>query len=251
MIKDSLYFNYDGINSAKYGLMNVNYSSGLFEEPFLPEQEIYTEQIPGRNDLYYLGNKQLPIQINLMFYLEKGIEDKIAKWLFQEYYKPLIFSNAPNRIYYCMYIGETNLLHTCNKDGLIQLSMRNIDSYARSRFYKTNIYRSVKKLNISNLGDVDIFPDIELKILEDMSTFTIVNESNNTLLKLINLNAGDIISINLSHKIVEAINNNVKIYRYANMVLNNFKLGIGNNRLYINEHGYDWKMRLKYLYKFI
>ena len=42
MIKDSLYFVYDNINSRDMGLININYSitGGLVEEPFLAKREV-------------------------------------------------------------------------------------------------------------------------------------------------------------------------------------------------------------------
>ena len=86
MIKDSLTFEYNGIDSSVYKLINVNYNVGLFEEDFLPEQELFAEQIPGRDDLYLLGSKTMPLQIDLTFAFEEGFEENIknvSRWLFK------------------------------------------------------------------------------------------------------------------------------------------------------------------------
>jgi len=247
MIKDSLTFEYNGIDSSVYKLINVNYNVGLFEEDFLPEQELFAEQIPGRDDLYLLGSKTMPLQIDLTFAFEEGFEENIknvSRWLFQDYYKPLIFSDMPHKIYHCMYIGDTNLLHT-SKEGLIEISMRNIDSYARSQFQSMS-FQSVNDVTINNLGDTELLPIIELDILENMDIFTIVNKTNGTALKFENLLAGDKLEVDLYYKI---INNNVG-FRYDNLTLNTFLLETGVNNLYISKKE-GWKVKMRYQYRYL
>ena len=252
MIKDSLIFTYDGRNSSDYNLTNVNYETGLFEEDFLPEQELYMEQIPGRDDPYYLGNKKLPLQINLSFYLEEGFSDirEISQWLFQDYYKPMIFSNVPNKIYYCKYVGESNLLHSCNDEGLILITMRNIDSYSRSPMQATTMYENTNEIEINNAGDTKLFPIVELEILENIDIFTIVNDTNNTALKFEDLLAGDKLEIDLLYKMINATNGGNKIYRYDNLTLNTFELEVGANDLFISKKN-GWKVKFKYQYRYL
>ncbi len=254
-IKDSLYFSYDGVNSNTHKLINVNYNVGLFEEYFLPEQELYIEQIPGRDDPYYLGNKKYPLQIDLEFAFEEGFGEKneyiqdVSRWLFQDYYQPLIFSNAQDKIYYCMYVGDPNLLHNCIKDGLIQISMRNIDPYARSPFYESDIYASVENIVFDNLGDVELLPIIQLEILQD-TDFTLINNGNGTEMKFAGLLNGDVLEIDLKYEMINATNGGNKVYRYDNLIVDNLKLDVGENQLGVVEHTNNWNMKLKYQYKF-
>lgn len=48
-IAESLYFVYDGIRSDEMGLINVNMSSGMQEQIFLPEQSLKEVTIRGRD----------------------------------------------------------------------------------------------------------------------------------------------------------------------------------------------------------
>lgn len=252
MIKDSLTFEYNGIDSSAYKLINVNYNVGLFEEDFLPEQELFAERIPGRDDPYLLGSKTMPLQIDLEFAFTEGFgeDDKyirdVSRWLFQEYYKPLIFSNAPDKIYYCIYDGEPNLLHNCNKEGLIQITMRNIDPYARSPLYETEMYESVEEIEIDNSGNIEIFPLIELEVLDNIDILLLTNDTNDTVLRFDNLLAGDELEIDLRYQVVDAFNGNKKVFRYDNMARNTFKLAVGANKLFVTPIDKDWKMKFKY-----
>lgn len=256
-IKDSLYFNYDGINSTEHKLINVNFNVGLFDEYFLPEQELYIKQVPGRDDPYYMGNKKHPLQIDLEFAFEEGFGadneyiQNVSRWLFQEdYYKPLIFSNAQDKIYYCMYVGDPNLLHNCNKDGLIQISMRNIDPYIRSPFYESDIYTSVENITFDNLGDVELLPIIQLEILQD-TDFTLINNTNETEMKFTGLLNGDVLEVDLRYQMINATNGENKIYRYDNLITDNLRIDVGENQLSVVEHANNWNMKLKYQYMFL
>ncbi len=256
-IKDSLYFNYDGINSTEHKLINVNFNVGLFDEYFLSEQELYIKQMPGRDAPYYMGNKKHSLQIDLEFAFEEGFgEDNeyiqnVSRWLFQEdYYKPLIFSNAQDKIYYCMYVGDPNLLHNCNKDGLIQISMRNIDPYIRSPFYESDIYTSIESITFDNLGDVELLPIIQLEILQD-TDFTLINNTNETEMKFTGLLNGDVLEVDLRYQMIDATNGENKIYRYDNLITDNLRIDVGENQLSVVEHANNWNMKLKYQYMFL
>lgn len=256
MIHDSLYFNYDGIDSTTYKLINVNYNVTLCEELFLPEQELYTVQIPGRDDSYFMDSKRLPLQINLQFAFDEGFGENnehiqaVSRWLFQDYYKPLIFSEQEYKIYHCMYVGDPNLLHTCNKEGLIEIVMQNISPYAYSPFYESEIYTSTKNIVFDNAGDVAIQPILILETIENTS-FTLVNESNQTELRLKELLAGDALEIDLEYGMVNATNNGKKICRYDNLTVDNLRMDVGENLLSVVEHANDWQIKFKYQYKFL
>ena len=248
-IKDSIYFNYDGVCSDEFGIINVAYDVGMYEEPFSPEQEIHEVIIPGRDDPYFVESKRLPLQIDLQFAFRDGFGENncylnnASRWLIRDYYKPLIFSEQPEKIYYCVYVGQTNLLHNCNSEGFIEISMRNIDPYARSPFYQTEVYESPAIIEFNNIGDVDIKPIIQLNIIDDTS-ITIINNTNNTSLEILDLNAGDLVEIDTNYGTIKGV-------AYGDMEINNFKLDVGENKLLIAEHDKDWLIKLKYQYKFL
>lgn len=129
-IRDSLYFEYAGKKSADFGILNVNVNSnGLLEEPFGSEIELKEVKIRGNDKPYYQGKQRQPLKFSVSFAFEdKWNEQKIreiVRWLLgHEYYQPLIFSNDPERIYYCLVIDEPILLHNGLSEGFVNLNFR-------------------------------------------------------------------------------------------------------------------------------
>jgi len=254
-IKNSVRFNYAGIDSEDYGLINVNYDVSLPDELFISERDIEVSQSAGRDDVYFVDVVNLPLVIDLHFAFKYGFGKnheyltEVSRWLNQDYYQPLIFSEQPNRIYYCMCDGDTELIHNQAGAGLISLTMRNMDNYARSQFYISDIYESISDVNIYNWGDVELKPIIYIEMLEDMNIFTLLNTNNLTKLEFRELQSGDEIFVDLNHKIVEAENNNTKIYLYDNLKDSSLLFDVGEN--HITASMGDWRLRFKYQYKFL
>lgn len=144
-IRDSEYFIYDGIRSNDRGIMNVNVNTGMLEENFAYKRDIQEVDIRGRRP-YFQEIKKAPLVFTVSFAFEEDWGDRnhirdIARWLTgQEYYKPLIFSGDPERIFYAVVIESPTLVHNGLKQGYVNLTFRCNDSYAYSPIYHSKVY---------------------------------------------------------------------------------------------------------------
>lgn len=135
-MKESSHFMYDGISSKDMGVQIAWDSSGLYEDIFLPEREIKEIKIPNREKPYFQGVEHKPLSFSLSFLIEDYSDNKkltqIAEWFFKPTYKPLIFDVNPNRVFYAMFEGSSNLKHIGLKAGLVELDIRCDSPYGYS-----------------------------------------------------------------------------------------------------------------------
>jgi len=150
-MKESLNFYYDGVYSVDMNIYNVNSSSGLFEEFFLPTREIHEQKSFGRDKPYFIETTRKPLSFNLRLYIDKDvIEEKmqvIKRWLFQDYYKPLIFSYNPNKIYYAMIHDNSTLTHNGIDSGYVDINVRCDSPYVYTpEYFEENVLNKTKKV---------------------------------------------------------------------------------------------------------
>ncbi|WP_341302241.1 phage tail domain-containing protein [Lysinibacillus sp. FSL H8-0500] len=134
---ESIHFMYDNISSKDMGV-NIAWSKGgLFEENFLPSRKIIERKVANNEKPYFQRVEHEPLSFQLSFYLENWVEDKdirkIARWLFQPYYKPLVFDSNPNRVIHALIEGNSALLHNGLKQGYVELSIRCDSPYTYSQ----------------------------------------------------------------------------------------------------------------------
>ena len=146
MIKDSLYFVYDNINSRDMGLININYSitGGLVEEPFLANREVLEINTYNKEKPFFQDIKTYPLMINLEFAFENGFSSErlqeVKRWFSVSYFKELYFSSEPNKRYYAVLVDDSFLLHNSMGEGLVTATFRCNASWAFSPTYETEIY---------------------------------------------------------------------------------------------------------------
>jgi phage-related protein len=243
---------YDNIKSTDMGLVNANISSGMQEEIFLSEREIIKTMVRGRTVPYFQEVRESVLQIPLNFaFLEPWNEEKIrevARWLSQNYYKELYFSDNINRKFYCIYTGDTKLIHNTLKQGYISLTMENIDAYTYTPIY-TSIFdfsinpASGTELLIQNIGDVDCLPIVEVYIVNG-SSFSIMNMSDSgDSMSFAGLSINEKLTINCES---EDITSDIPMtYRYDSHNGLFLKLTRGNN--YLKVFG---NVELRFTYQF-
>lgn len=123
---------------------NVNISSGMQEEP-IHGRSINEVQIRGRSKPYFQGIEKKPLEFSVSFAFVEPWNDellrKVVRWLTeQEYYKPLIFSNNLEKIYYAMAVDDPVLVHNCLKEGYLSINFRCNDAYAYSPVHTSKLY---------------------------------------------------------------------------------------------------------------
>ena len=110
------------------GVVQASLASGMLEDIFLPNRSIREIKIPGRHKPYFQGFEYEPLNIPLALYFEDGFGgnslSQVANWIKQEFYKPFYFENYPNNVFYCVYEGDSKLMHTGLEQGYVELNMR-------------------------------------------------------------------------------------------------------------------------------
>lgn len=165
--------------------MQVSKNTGLFEEQVLPQRNIVEETIPGRDEPYYFGTTSTPIEDEITLYTEDELTDQkifeICDFLYQPYYKPLIFSNNPEKIYFAMFIGDSRIVHNGAKEGYFNLKFRCNSPYSFSPIYSKSVYISsdedFTEVEVRNSGVSNILPIIEVQKIGN-GEFSIINTTD-------------------------------------------------------------------------
>lgn len=164
-MKESTHFVYDGISSKDMGVFIGTTKTGLFEENFLPTRNIVERKIANRDKPYLQRVELDPLSFPLSFILEdwelsndRDYVRKIARWLFQDYYKPLIFDSNPNRIFYALVEGSSSLFHNGLEDGYVEMNVRCDSPYAYSaEYYEDKIEFSDANISQTISNDIGNF----------------------------------------------------------------------------------------------
>ena len=165
---ESLGFSYNGIHSEDLGVKLVTTKSGLFSENFLPERSIVEKKISRNDKPYFTRVEHSPLSFSLVLFIEKWRDYNnlraIARWLFQDYYKPLIFDSNPNHIFYAIPEGQSNLVHNGCRDGYIEIDFRCDSPYSYSDIRETwlNVTNS-SSFYLYNEGDIPVKPNFKFK----------------------------------------------------------------------------------------
>jgi predicted phage tail component-like protein len=136
-IRDADYFKFAGVESIRYGIRNVNLSSGMQEEAFGARRSIQEIAVRGRSKPYFQHIRREPLSLQVSFAFEAAWDKQqireVCRWLTeQEYYQPLIFTNDNERIFYAMVVDDPVLVHNCLSQGYVNLTFRCNDAYSYS-----------------------------------------------------------------------------------------------------------------------
>lgn len=144
-IRDADYFVYAGVSSIDFGIRNVNISSGMLEESFAAPRSIREVSIAGRDRPYFqnIAKEPLRFQVSCAFE-ETWNPDRIreaARWLTeQSYYRELVFSSDPERVFYALVIDEPMLIHNGLSEGYINVTFKCDSPYSYSPVYYSPRY---------------------------------------------------------------------------------------------------------------
>lgn len=162
-MRESIYFKFDEKHSKDFGVFIGSTDTGLFSETFLPTRSIIETKTIGREKPYLQRVENEPLSFSLSFVLEEWDDRdylrKVARWLFQDSYKPLVFDSNPSRIFYAIVEGDSSLLHNGAKEGYVELKIRCDSPYTYSPEYiENNIkYRdnNIEKLISNDISNFD------------------------------------------------------------------------------------------------
>jgi len=244
LIRESLYFIYNGVRSEDLGLINVNLNSGLINEPFYGKRQVIKERIRWNPRSYLIDIEEEPLTFSVSFAFKDGFTEEqareVARVLFLKNYAPLQFSSNLNKIYYGIFIGDAELVHNGAQEGYLELQFECNAPYAFTPVYTSSIYdysnnsESGTEYIFTNIGDLPTKPQIIVEVV-DGDSFSIVNNTNRgQKLEFTDLAKGEILTIDCEAESIES--SLPGIYRYDNMSEDSEFLEMvrGNNYLLIS-----------------
>ena len=235
---------YAGRTSHEYGLYNINLDSGMMQDIFTSSKRINEVSVRGNDKPYFQGKRKEPLSFSLSFsiydYGDFGRIDQVAKWLCeQEYYQPLVFTPNIHKIYYVMFVNNSDLFYTSEDGGYINLTARANAPYAYSPFFITKEYQVVGSVDIkiNNAGQLPIYPEIYITMPNEYSAGISINNltNGNEGLSVDELNVNEELYINCDKQFITTSVFNT--YRYSNMEGDFIKLLPGVNRLKLQGYG--------------
>jgi len=232
--------------------MNVKINSGLNEEQFIAPRTIKETRIRG-GKIYFTEMEDENLSFNLTFAFEEEFTEDIlravARDLRKDYSCPMVFSENPDKIYYCIVEGETKITHTGNGMGYITINFRCSTPYTYSPTYSSEIYDlttnpTTTDIIFVNNGDLTMSPTLYIEIISGAG-FSIVNTSNGAqTLTFTGLAVGENLIVDCENEEIDT--DVVDTYRYSSMTGDFLELLRGNNVLQITGN-----IKIQFIYQFI
>jgi phage-related protein len=252
MIREANYFEFNGIRSTDFNIRNVSISGGLYQESFLSNRTINEVVIRGKDKPYLFDVTKDPLSFQLSFFFEGGWDDdmlsEVVKWLDVDCYKPLFFDTNIDKVYYCMPVSSTDLMHNGLREGYVTLTMRCDSPYAYSRYMVTDWYNCTTSsitFELMNMGHKDILPFFDIVKVYD-GDITITNMSRaNSVMAITSLHDKEELTINGENEIIQTSLPNT--YRYDNFNDFYLPLYVGNNIIQVTGL---CKLKLEYRFKY-
>ena len=136
-MRESTSFLFDGHHSGEFGIYLASTENGLFKEGFLPQRKINEKSTSGRVKPYFYKVEEEVLSFSFSFVVEwrewEGLRRQVARWLYQPYYKPLIFDSNPSKVYYAI-LEQANIAHN-GKEGVITVNVRCDAPYGYTPMY--------------------------------------------------------------------------------------------------------------------
>ncbi len=250
-MKDNLYFHYDGKSCKDFGLMNINLDGGMFEETLVANRTIVETEVKGSDTplFHRIEEEALEFDMAIAFtgsFTDEDI-DNVILWLFQENYKPLYFENKPNRVFYCMPVGSSSIVHNGLKEGYVTITMRCKSSKIESQTQITDTYdvtATTVHIEIMNNGHVEVFPEISI---EKIGNGHITIMKNDKIFEIRDLSDQEGVYIDTGREIIES--DFIGVHRYENVIgeYHDMSLTIGNNDFaVVGSCKIAFRYRLKY-----
>lgn len=254
-IKEKLYFNFDGISSTEFGLIHVSLDNGMHEETLVSTREVREQKTRGNDKSNFFGIETTPLEFDLNIAFEREFTDKeiydVIRWLFVDSYKPLFFYGAESRVFYCLPVGDSAIIHNGLKQGYITLKMRCNSSNRYSPIkmsQKYDLTDGIKQtIELYNDGHSILRPEISiLKI--GIGNVTITNLTDDgSIFEIRDLTNQEDIYINTEKEIIKS--DILGVHRYDKVIGKYTRLLYGRNTIEI-EGSCIIQFRYQSTYKF-
>lgn len=249
-MRESLHFTFNNISSEDMGVVIASPNGGLFQETFLPTRRIVETSVTNKR--YFKRVESEPLSFSLTFFIAEWHDRdnlrQIARWLFQDYYKPLWFDSNPERIYYAIIEGDSSLIHNGCKDGYIELNIRCSSEYSYSPVQFASASSSDGQIVIYNEGDLTIRPKARIKKSPTDGDIEIRNTTTNQTIKFTDIQRDEEIFIDFENEEIVSSLQYLNIYRFGNHNNEWLEFIIDENNLeFIGDFEIEFEYELSYL----
>ena len=192
MIRNYLYFEYAGIDSRDFDIANVNVSSGMLDEPFVGNISLLEHKVRGKDKPYFKRKERNPLSFTVSFAFTDTFNDvkirQVANWLTRhEYYQPLSFipddvAEYEKKIFYALVVEDSRIIHNGLGDGYLDLTFRCDSAWGYLETESTELLTFTgndNPLALTNNGDLDLYPVIEIEKINSPGALVIENTTNN------------------------------------------------------------------------
>lgn len=195
-------------------------SGGLFEETFMATRNLTEVKIPNNPKPYLQGVEMEPISFPFSFYIEdwaRANHREIARWLYQNQYKPMVFDSHPNRIVYAILESDSRLRHN-GMDGYVETNVRTNSPWVYGFPTETEEIEvdGTYDYFILNSGDNPLRPKMWLRKVGD-GDITIINNTNGQRVVFEGISSGEELFVDFKREeIVSSLEEDLQVYRYNN-----------------------------------
>lgn len=254
-IKENIIFNYDNQWSDSFGLISVNLDNGMFEDVFVASRDFIETEIYGSDEPLLQGVKNSPLEFEMTIaftekYTDKNIRD-IVEWLFQDIYKPLYFYGKEERVFYCMPIGDSSIVHNGLREGYFNVTMRCNSPFVYSPVAISEEYDlsdgTNETIQLFNDGFKDLYPEISISKIGNGSVSITNMSDNGKVWEIRNLLDGENVYIDCKKEIIKSDKEDIGVYHYGDTSGSLPKLLKGNNTIIISGR---CKIQFRYQYKY-
>ncbi|MEG2289627.1 MAG: phage tail family protein [Clostridium sp.] len=202
----SKYFSFNGINSRSKNISIVSVGENGNNNQFGIRQSAESQDGIGDTEIHKGTKREAPSlditlckldrENNLLSFSQKE-KDFICRWFFKREYKPFISEDNRSKVYYVIFTEGDSFFNGLNQ-GYINLKMQLSSPYAYSTIIKdtwrVSNYKEIDIYNNSNI-ECELYPDIEIELLEDTNMVEIYNQMTGSRTILNNLQPKEYIYI--------------------------------------------------------
>uniref|UniRef100_A0AB39C6Z2 Tail protein n=1 Tax=Bacillus phage KoopaTroopa TaxID=3234046 RepID=A0AB39C6Z2_9CAUD len=237
-IKDKVRFNFNGVWSDTHNVMNVVLDSGMYEEVFVASRELNETKVRGNSKPMLHSVEDSPLEFEMTIAVDGTYTDvqidNIIRWLWVDYHKPLYFAGKENRVYYCMPIGDAQIIHNGIKQGYFTITMRCDSSQVYSPTLTTSsttVTSTPQTITINSDSHFDVYPEISIKKTGAGTVTLEFLDDGGNIFEVRDLTNAEDIYINCEKEIIQT--DIIGVYRYDKIVGHFPRLVYGQNRIKI------------------
>jgi len=255
-------FQFDGTTyhedmSSGFKLINATLDNDFYMQCIRGSRTIVEDKIPGRDIPYFYEIDDEPLEFEVTFafaeYMTKTHIKAIARKLFGPIgYKELTFGDYVSStytpktpVYKIIFHGETDINYVQGSGdtyiGYLTLKVRADRPYGFNNITAGNLASAaVSSLSVSNTGDLDFYPNVEITAVSTSSNKIRIRNStagNGSTLTFTTLQVNEAIIVNSNLKTISSSGTNI----YSRWERDDLYLGPGTNTLVVETYnGVTW-----------